>query len=106
MGGEVFGLPVSAAGATTLLALVVLLILTGRLVPRSTLQDMREERDTWRAAHSESEKARQAEREQVGELLEMARLGNQVLNALPRPAPSRGEVTPDDRVDQTSGPPR
>ncbi|MGA4867551.1 hypothetical protein ACPB9J_33495 [Streptomyces lavendulocolor] len=106
MGGDVFGLPVSAAGPTTLLALVVLLILTGRLVPRSTLQDMREERDTWRAAHSESEAARQAEREQVGELLEMARLGNQVLNSLPRPPSATREVTPDDRVDQTSGPPR
>jgi hypothetical protein len=105
VGAEVFGLPVTEAGPTALLALVVLLILTGRLVPRSTLQDMREERDTWRAAHTESETARQAEREQVGELLEMARLGNQVLNALPRPAP-RGEVAPGDRVDQAAGPPR
>ncbi|GGU61812.1 hypothetical protein [Streptomyces lavendofoliae] len=106
MGGDVLGLPVAAAGPTTLIALVVMLILTGRLVPRRTLDDMREERDTWRAAHSESEKARQAEREQVGELLEMARLGNQVLNSLPRPPVQRGEVTPDDRVDQATGPPR
>jgi hypothetical protein len=105
MGGEVFGLPVSAAGPTTLLTLVVLFILTGRLVPRSTLQDMREERDTWRAAHAKSEAAREAERQLVDELLETARLGNQMLASLPRPQP-REEVAPDDRVDQASRPAR
>jgi hypothetical protein len=105
MGAEVFGLSVAEAGPTAILTLVVLLVLTGRLVPRATLTDMRDERDTWRAAHTESERARQAEREQVEELLEMARLGNQLLHSLPRPK-GRGEVTSDARVDQASGPPR
>jgi hypothetical protein len=106
MGSEVFGLGVAQAGPTALLALVVLLVLTGRLVPRATLEDMQRERDTWRAAHTESEKARQAEREQTNQLLEMAHLGNQVLNSLPRPPQPRREVSPDDCVDQASGPPR
>jgi hypothetical protein len=105
VGAEIFGLSVSQAGPTALLALVVLLVLTGRLVPRSTLEDAHQERDTWRAAHVESEKARREEREQTEALLEMAHLGNQVLNSLPRPQP-RGEVAPGDRVDQATGPPR
>ncbi|WP_228974931.1 hypothetical protein [Streptomyces sp. DH12] len=104
MGPELFGLPVAQAGPTALLALVVLLILRGDLVPRSILRDVREERDMWRAAHTTSEAARQAALDQTEELLETARLGNQLLNSLPRPP--RGEVTPDARVDQASGPSR
>ncbi|THA56091.1 hypothetical protein [Streptomyces sp. A1136] len=81
---ELFGLSPTDLGVSGLLVLVVLLILTGRLVPRSTLLDMREERDTWRAAHTESEAARQAEREQVTELLELSRTAGHVLTSLPR----------------------
>jgi hypothetical protein len=81
---EIFGFSPTDLGAAGLLVLVVLLILTGRLVPRSTLLDMREERDTWRAAHTESEAARQAEREQVTELLELSRTAGHVLTSLPR----------------------
>ncbi|MFE6079961.1 hypothetical protein [Streptomyces virginiae] len=80
----IFGFSPADLGVSGLLVLVVLLILTGRLVPRSTLVDMREERDTWRAAHSESEAARQAEREQVTELLELSRTAGHVLTSLPK----------------------
>ena len=90
MGAEVFGLSVAEAGPTAILTLVVLLVLTGRLVPRSTLTDMRDERDMWREAHAKSEAAREQERDQTDELLEMARLGNQLLSSLPRPK-TRGE---------------
>ncbi|MFE3578701.1 hypothetical protein [Streptomyces vinaceus] len=82
--GDIFGFTPADLGVSGLLVVVVLLILTGRLVPRSTLVDMREERDTWRAAHSESEAARQAEREQVTELLELSRTAGHVLTALPK----------------------
>lgn len=81
---EVLGFTPTDMGLSGLLALVVLLILTGRLVPRSTLQDVRDERDTWRAAHMESEAARQAEREQVTELLELSRTAGHVLTSLPK----------------------
>jgi hypothetical protein len=81
---DIFGFTPTDLGAAGLLVLVVLLILTGRLVPRTTLVDMREERDTWRAAHGESERARQAEREQVTELLELSRTAGHVLTSLPR----------------------
>lgn len=93
-------------GAVGLLAIVVLMVLTGRLVPRSTLQDMRDERDTWRAAHTASEEARQLEREQVGELMEMARIGGHILTSLPYPGQAQGEVSAGGPVDQAPGPPR
>ena len=81
---DILGFTPTDLGLTGLMGLVVLLILTGRLVPRSTLLDMREERDTWRAAHVESEAARQAEREQVTELLELSRTAGHVLTSLPK----------------------
>lgn len=42
-------LPVTSWGAGGLLALCVLLILTGRLVPRQQMLDLREDRDKWKA---------------------------------------------------------
>ncbi|MFS4103740.1 hypothetical protein [Streptomyces sp. PD-S100-1] len=98
---ELFGINIAASGATALLTLVVLMILRGLLVPRSTLDDARADRDYWRAAHGEEVKARQAERELTNELLEVARTADHVLAALPQPASAR-EVTNRDAVDQTS----
>ncbi|MCP9211519.1 hypothetical protein [Streptomyces cucumeris] len=75
---ELFGINPTQGGAAAIVVVVVLMVLTGRLVPRSTLQDMREERDTWRAAHSESEVGRAADREQIRELLELSRTAGRV----------------------------
>ncbi|WP_393073404.1 hypothetical protein [Streptomyces sp. LN704] len=52
------------------------------------------DRDNWRNAYLNSEAARQKEHEQTDELLEMARLGGNVLAALPRPG-----QTDDEEVD-------
>lgn len=100
---ELFGLSPADLGVSGLLVLVVLLILTGRLVPRATLQDMREERDTWRAAHTESEAARQAEREQVTELLELSRTAGHVLTALPRATEGRADAPLAEANDRMQG---
>lgn len=89
---EIFGINPIQGGAAALLALVVLFILTGRLVPRSVLRDTQADRDYWRAAHTEESKARQAERELTNELLEVARTADHVLAALPQ-APLSREVT-------------
>ena len=89
---EIFGINPAAGGATALLALAVLFVLTGRLVPRSVLRDTQADRDYWRAAHAEESKARQAERELTNELLEVARTADHVLASLP-PAPKSREVT-------------
>lgn len=84
-------------GAATVLGLVVLLILLGRLVPRRTVDDVRAdyqariaeliaERDMWQAAHRVSEEARHEDGQQVRELLEVARTTDHVLRSLPRPS--------------------
>ncbi|WP_282204558.1 DUF7620 family protein [Kitasatospora fiedleri] len=72
-------------GAAGLLALVVLLILTGRLIPRRTYDDVREERDMWRAAFRESEAARAVEHEHAVTAVEVGQTAVQVLRALPTP---------------------
>ncbi|MET9445467.1 hypothetical protein [Streptomyces sp. NPDC006610] len=91
MGSEVFGINVVDGGAVGLLVLVFLFVLTGKLVPRKTHEDALADRDNWRAAYLESEKARQVEHEQTGELLEMARLSGNILTALPHPGQTDDE---------------
>lgn len=63
-------------GAVGLLALVVILIITGRLVPRSALLDAREQRDRWRDAALKA-------MEQNAELLTGARVASDVMKVLP-----------------------
>jgi F0F1-type ATP synthase membrane subunit b/b' len=85
-------------GAGAIVTLIVLLILNGRLVARSVLEDVRKDRDDriaelikdrdmWRAAHRESEAARIEATSQVGELLELARVADHVLRAIRREVP-------------------
>lgn len=89
------GLSIIQGGAAAIVSMVVLLILRGHLVPRSTVDDVRAdrdariaelaaERDTWRAAHKESEVARHVAQDQVSELLELSRTADHVLRSLPR----------------------
>ncbi|MGW0578595.1 hypothetical protein ACWD25_22100 [Streptomyces sp. NPDC002920] len=94
---EIFGINPGDAGAAALLVLVVLLILTGRLIPRRTHEDVIADRDNWRTAFMESEAVRQRESQQVEELLEMAKLGGHILNSLPKPGT---EEVNDDPMDQ------
>ncbi|MGW2739137.1 hypothetical protein ACWC4D_33680 [Streptomyces sp. NPDC001288] len=107
---EFAGLNVAQGGAIAILALAVLLILRGHLVPRSVLEDVRKdrddrlaelsaERDKWRDAHKESEAARVEAQSQVGELLELSRTADYVLRAL------RGEVHGDAMDREVAAPP-
>lgn len=102
---EMLGVNIAQGGAVALVTLVVLLIFFGKLVPRRVLEDVRSdrnervkelaaERDTWRDAYRESEKARLEAQGQVGELLELSRTADHLLRAL------RGEV-PGDAMDQS-----
>lgn len=70
------GLPISAVGPGALLTLVVILILTGRLIPRRTFQDMRDDRDHWRTAAALSEETKRELASQNAELLEAVRTAN------------------------------
>lgn len=80
-------------GATGLLAVVVILILTGRLVPRSTLEDVRADKDkqieVWRTAYETSMSAQDVQREHISALLGAAETTTRVIQALP--VPSRNE---------------
>ncbi|MGW2721459.1 hypothetical protein [Streptomyces sp. NPDC001492] len=99
---EIFGIDPVQGGAAALLALVILLILTGRLIPRRTHEDVIADRDNWRSAFLQSEAARQQEHDQTEELLELARLGGHILTALPHPGKAdEGEVTADARMAPT-----
>ena len=70
-------------GASGLVVLFVILLLTGRIVPRSTLTDTQAERDSWRKAHEVSEKARAELAQSVHDLLEHARTSDAFIRSLP-----------------------
>lgn len=76
------GVPLGVLTPSALLSIVVLMILTGRLIPRRTYDDMMHDRDEWRAAHRISETARVESVSQVDELLEHSRTTSGVLDAL------------------------
>lgn len=61
--GLVAGVPLAEVSPWAVVTLFVVLIATGRLVPRKTLEDVEHDRDEWRAAHRISETARQEERD-------------------------------------------
>lgn len=68
-----------------LVALFVVLVYRGILIPRRTYEDVMHDRDEWRAAHRISETARQVGQDQVAELLEHARTTDAFIRALPHP---------------------
>lgn len=83
------GIPLVGLSAPAILSVVVMMVMTGRLVPRKTYDDVIRERDEWRAAHSVSEEARRAEASQKTEiLLPIARTMEHVLESLPKPKSS------------------
>lgn len=89
-----FNFSVAQASAGVLVAFVCYLVLTGRLVSRRVVKDLRAdhaaalehahaEAATWRAAYEASEAARRLESAHVGELLEGVRTTSRVLTQLP-----------------------
>jgi hypothetical protein len=75
-------------GATGLLAVVVLLILNGRLVPKSTLDEVRADKDMqigiWKAAYETSMSAQDVQRGHIAALLEANRATTHVIQAIPQ----------------------
>ncbi|MFE7461710.1 hypothetical protein ACWFMI_23310 [Nocardiopsis terrae] len=83
-------IPWSGVGLTGVVTLGMVMILTGRLVPKSTVEEMRAERD---ARLAEMKAARDAEREagqvrdqQITELLENSRATVQLIDGLRKTA--------------------
>lgn len=83
---EIGGVPVPVTdfGAGVLLGIAIWLILTGRLVPRSTYDEKSKEADKWQAAHSVSEEARHAQTKQLDAVMEVGQTVKDVLTALER----------------------
>lgn len=85
------GIPVSTLTPAGLLAVLILLIGLGRLVPRRTMEDVLHDRDEWRAAHRISEQARVELAETVAEMLEQMRTTNALLQSLQRSGSSSAQ---------------
>lgn len=65
-----------------LLLITVLMILTGRLVPRYVHQNVLQERDQWKAAYEAERAARALSDSQTRELLEVAKASEKFLAAV------------------------
>lgn len=76
------GIPIAELTERGVLLIVVLLILTGRLVPRSSLKDERQDTERWRVAHEVSETARAAQSEQIRELLTQSEMTVALLKSI------------------------
>lgn len=87
--GLLEGLPLGQIGAGGLLAIVVVLILTGRLVPRSVLQDKIDDCNQWKSTANDAVKAATELGMAVEQLHTLASTTNHALNeiqdALTRP---------------------
>ena len=66
---------------------VVWLVLTGRLVPRSHIEDLVRDRDLWKEAYWRTQAVNDAQTEQVRELMKTMDTTNKVLKAIP-PTPN------------------
>ena len=82
-GAEVFGIPLGALTPAGLLAVVIMLIAMGRLVPRRTMEDVIHDRDEWRTAHRLSEQARVEQDETLRGVLKSMETLEAFIRALP-----------------------
>lgn len=79
------GLPLADIGYGAIVTLVILLVLTGKLVPRRVLEDAFRQRDNWQAAAERKDETIGVLSQQVGELvLEHAKSTEQLIRALPQ----------------------
>jgi hypothetical protein len=81
-------------GATGLLAVVVIMILRGSLVPRTTFDTMREDKDKqidiWKSAYDRAVSVQDVQRDQISVLLDGNRVTAQVIQSIPRAAGMNG----------------
>lgn len=82
----VAGLPLAGITAPILLLIGIWLILTGRLVPRRTYDDLLADRNEWREAHKISESQRETLNQQINSLLEVGKTVESIMHALPHPS--------------------
>jgi len=87
---EIFGLPAGIylqGGAVGFLFVVLFMVYTGRLVPRTAVDDLRADRDNWRDTARAQQEARQVEAAQSQLVLEeLAATVDRFIGSLPPPA--------------------
>lgn len=76
------GIPILDLTPAALLGITVVLLLTGRIVPRAILQDKIEEAGQWRTAYEKEREARATADRQTAELLEVSRTTKKLLEAI------------------------
>lgn len=76
------GIPIVGLTAPALLGLAVLLLLTGRLIPRRTYDDLRQDRNDWKDAHAESERIRGELVTHMTMMVEQAKVTEALLRSL------------------------
>lgn len=67
---------IAAFGPSALVAVAVILVLTGRLIPKGQLDD-------WKEAHRISERSREVQKEQIDKLLVSAKTVEEIVKDLP-----------------------
>lgn len=77
----VTGIPLAILTPSALLGLVVFMLLTGRIVPRSALEDKQQETNRWREAYEAEKLSRSIVEKQNSEFLEVAKTTHAVLDA-------------------------
>jgi len=88
--GVLDGVPLVGLSAPTLLGIFFLLVFTGRLVPRSTYLEKKEESGKWQEAYEKEREARGAADAQSRELLEVSKTTHHIVLALFQNAQDRG----------------
>lgn len=88
------GVPVGTLTPAGLLAVVILLIAMGRLVPRRTMEDVIHDRNEWRAAHRISETARQEQQETLDGILVSLRTLEAFIGSIPSGAEAARKAPP------------
>lgn len=76
------GIPIIDLGPPVIVSVTVLMLLTGRIIPRSTFVDKTQECDRWRQAYEAEREARAATDRQTVELLEVAKTTHDVIVAM------------------------
>ena len=80
-----WGTLLAGGGPWAIIALAVISIIRGWLVPSATVTLLMQRADEWRMAWEKSEEARRVQAEQVAQLLEFARTADAVFRSLPSP---------------------
>lgn len=81
--GVTIGGALLASSPWVLLAIGFFLLMTGHLVPRRTLTDMKEDRDAWRKVADVSETVRAEQTRQNNQMIAALETVEQVVRALP-----------------------